>query len=158
MEPSCLAPDVSPRQLAALPDWAISWLLLGFVVLIAGITKTLLALWSQWQEMRQDHQSLRRALSDLGEQVSSIHSLLQQAVLHQAAPVLAEPQSFLQPLLLEKWRETRSDLFQTVRLFGLEVQELKEKITQLFPLSVCLNEEICAATACRHPRSAQDDE
>ena len=142
MEPSCLAPDVSPRQLAALPDWAISWLLLGFVVLIAGITKTLLALWSQWQEMRQDHQSLRRALSDLGEQVSSIHSLLQQAVLHQAAPVLAEPQSFLQPLLLEKWRETRSDLFQTVRLFGLEVQELKEKITQLFPLFALMRKSV----------------
>ncbi|OLQ15495.1 Titin [Symbiodinium microadriaticum] len=142
MEPSCLAPDAPPRQLAALPDWALSWLLLGLVVLIAGAIKTLLALWNQWQELRQDHQSMQRALSELGDQVSSMQSLLQQAVLQQAAPVLAEPQSFLQPLLLEKWRETRSDLFQTVRLFGLEVQELKEKTTQLFPLFALMRKSV----------------
>ena len=57
-------------------------------------------------------------------------------------PVLAEPQSFLQPMLLEKWRETRADLFQTVRLFGLEVQELKDKTTQLFPLFALMRKSL----------------
>ena len=142
MEPSCLAPDAPPRQLAALPDWVLSWLLLGLVVLTAGAIKNLLALWNQWQEMRQDQQSIQRALCELSAQMSSIQSLLQQAVLQQTAPVLAEPRSFLQPLLLEKWRETRSDLFQTVRLFGLEVQELKEKTTQLFPLFALMRKSV----------------
>ncbi|OLQ12116.1 hypothetical protein AK812_SmicGene3934 [Symbiodinium microadriaticum] len=45
-------------------------------------------------------------------------------------------------MLLEKWRETRADLFQTVRLFGLEVQELKDKTTQLFPLFALMRKSL----------------
>ena len=81
MELSCHAPDASPRQFTALPDWVLSWLLLGFVVLIIGAVKSLLSLWNQWQEMRQDQQSMQQALFELSGQVSSVQSLLQQAVL-----------------------------------------------------------------------------
>ncbi|CAE7826253.1 Ttn, partial [Symbiodinium necroappetens] len=134
--------DAPPRQLTALPDWVLSWLLLGLVVMIVAVVKSLLVLRTQWTEMRQDQKATQRTVAELHAQMTSMQSLLQQAVSQQASPVLAEPQSFLQPLLLEKWRETRTDLFQTVRLFGLEVQELKEKTTQLFPLFALMRKSV----------------
>ena len=86
MELSCHAPDASPSQYTALPDWVLSWLLLGLVVLILGTIKSLLAMWNQWQEMRQDHQSMQRALYELSAQVTNVQNLLQQAVLQQGRP------------------------------------------------------------------------
>ena len=142
MESFCLASDAPSRPLTALPDWVLSWLFVGLVVMIVAVVKSLLVLRLQWTEMRQDQKATQRTLAELQAQMMSMQRLLQQAVSQQTSPVLAEPQSFLQPLLLEKWRETRTDLFQTVRLFGLEVQELKEKTTQLFPLFALMRKSV----------------
>ena len=90
----------------------------------------------QWNELHDELRATTRAIGELTTQVAALQDMFGQAVALHRTAVVAEPQSFLQPMLLEKWRETRADLFQTVRLFGLEVQELKDKTCQLFLLFV----------------------
>ncbi|CAE7233965.1 TTN [Symbiodinium sp. CCMP2592] len=133
------------------------WLLLGGVVLLSGGARLGSIMWSYLAGLRRDLQEIKAVCESLSASLdkwSTIHSenfgRLERSIIlllqdHRRA-VVCEPQSFMQPLLLENWNQTRLDILQQIRLLGLELQDMRHTMDDLIKVQALIRKSLVPVT------------
>ncbi|CAE6910378.1 TTN [Symbiodinium sp. CCMP2592] len=133
------------------------WILLVAVLFCSGVLRLAHSLWRHFLHIQSGLLELHRVCEDLGGRMdawNNAHSEhfrhLEQNILallqdHRRA-VVCEPQSFLQPLLLENWDRTRQDVLQQIRLLGLELQDLRGTMSDLIKVQALIRKSLIPVT------------